>query len=173
MDVRTQAWRSKPLRLAGSHRRWVLNGVHIAETSWRIAAFRLDAVGVGHLCRDHLCRALRRRFPTARWVGLPAVGFAILTLKVLARFVDSGADEGAFPPILNPAAGVCIGAFVIVNRNDTAATRQSTAQLSVQAESAVRARLSGGSVRSPPHASRLHTSLAWTSWAARRRIQGS
>ena len=100
-----------------------LHHFHIAETVWRVVAVFGGAVFVGFLCRGQLCRALRQRYPNARWIGLLAVGFAIGTFGVIARFVVPGAEEGAFTLAFILPAGVCIATFVIVNRRDSDVTK--------------------------------------------------
>jgi hypothetical protein len=100
-----------------------LHYFHIAETAWRVVAVLAGAVFVGYLCRGQLCRMLRQRYPNARWIGLLAVGFAIATFGVIARFVVPGAEEGAFTLAFILPAGACIATFVIINRRDPDVTR--------------------------------------------------
>ena len=100
-----------------------LHYFHITETAYRVVAVLAGAVFVGYLCRGQLCRKLRRRYPNARWIGLLAVGFAIATFGVIARFVVPGADEGAFTTAFILPAGACIATFVIINRRDPDVTR--------------------------------------------------
>ena len=95
-----------------------LHYFHIADTAYRVAAVLVGAVFVGYLSRGQLCRSLRQRYPNARWIGLLAVGFAIITFGVIARFVVPGADEGTFTLAFIPPAGACIATFVIINRRD-------------------------------------------------------
>lgn len=95
----------------------------IAETALRIALALAGAVSAGYLCRGQLCRALRQQYPNARWVGLLAVGFAILTFGGVARFVVSGGEESSFTLAFILPAGVCIATFVVVNRSDSNVTK--------------------------------------------------
>jgi peptidoglycan/LPS O-acetylase OafA/YrhL len=95
-----------------------LHHFHITETAYQVMAVLAGAVFVGYLCRGQLCRRLRGRYPNARWVGLLAVGFAIATFGVIARFVVPGADEGAFTLAFILPVGACIATFVIINRKD-------------------------------------------------------
>jgi hypothetical protein len=88
----------------------------IAETALRVAAVLAGAVSVGYLSRGQLCRALRQRYPNARWIGLLAVGFAVLTFGGIARFLIPGAEESGFTLAFILPAGACIATFVIVNR---------------------------------------------------------
>ena len=97
---------------------FVLHYFHIADAVWRVAALLAGAVFVGCLCRGHLCRGLREKYPNARWIGLLAVGLAIATFGVIARFVVPGAEEGSFTLIFFIPAGVCIAVFVLINRRD-------------------------------------------------------
>jgi hypothetical protein len=76
------------------------------------------AVLVSYLCRGHVCRSLRTKYPNARWIGLLAVGFAIAAFGFLARFVVPHADERAFTLAFILPAGACIATFVIINRKD-------------------------------------------------------
>ncbi len=100
-----------------------LHHFHIAETAWRVVAVLVGAVFVGYLCRGQLCRSLRQRYPNARWIGLLAVGLAIVTFGVIARFVVPGAEESAFTLAFILPAGACIATFVIINRRDPDVTR--------------------------------------------------
>lgn len=95
-----------------------LHHFHIEETAWRVIAVLACAVFVGYLCRGQLCRSLRQRYPNARWIGLLAIGYAILTFGVVARFVVPGAEESAFMAAYILPAGVCIAIFVVINRRD-------------------------------------------------------
>ena len=100
-----------------------LHFFHIAESAWRIVAIITGAVFVGYMCRGRLCRSLRIRYPNARWIGLLAVGLAIATFGVIARFVVPGAEEGTFTLAFILPAGACIAMFVIINRKDPDVTR--------------------------------------------------
>ena len=91
----------------------------IAETALRVAVVLGGAVSVGYLCRGQLCRALGQRYPNARWIGLLAVGFAVLTFGGIARFVIPGAQETGFTLAFILPAGASIAEFVIVNRRDS------------------------------------------------------
>jgi len=93
-----------------------LHYYHIAETVWRIVAVLAGALFVGYLCRGQLCRTLRLRYPKARWVGILAIGFAIVSVGVIARFAVPGAEEGAFTLAFILPAGACIATFLMANR---------------------------------------------------------
>jgi hypothetical protein len=100
-----------------------LHYYQIADTVWRIVAVLAGALFVGYLCRGQLCRTLRLRYPNARWVGLLAIGFAIVTFGVIARFAVPGTEEGAFTLAFILPAGACIATFVIANRKDSDVTK--------------------------------------------------
>lgn len=95
----------------------------IAETALRVAAVLAGAVSVGYLSRGQLCRTLRQRYPNARWIGLLAVGFAILTFGGIARLVVPGAETTSFTLAFILPAGACLATFVIVNRSHPDVTR--------------------------------------------------
>ena len=102
---------------------FALDYFRITDTVWRVVALLAGAVFVGYLCRGYLCRSLRQKYPNARWIGLLAVGFAIVTFGVIARFVVPGAEEGSLTLSFIVPAGVCIATFVIINRRDPDVTR--------------------------------------------------
>ena len=100
-----------------------LNYFHIAEKAWRIAMLLAGAVFVGYLIRGQTCRVLRRQYPNARWIGLLAVGLSIMTFGCIARWLVPGGHESMFTMAFILPAGVCIFAFVIINRKDPDVTR--------------------------------------------------
>jgi hypothetical protein len=102
---------------------FALDYFRITDAVWRVAALLAGAVFAGYLGRGHLCRRLRQRYPKARWIGLLAVGIAIATFGVIARFVVPGAEEGSFTLAFIIPAGACIATFVIINRKDPDVTR--------------------------------------------------
>src|SRR5437016_14565784 len=122
----------KSFRLASTSRREVIESVialligvgiffaldyfHITEAVWRVFALLSGAIFVGYLCRGYVCRSLRGKYPNARWIGVLAVGFAITTFGVIARFVVPGAEEGQSILAFIVPSAVCVAAFLIVNR---------------------------------------------------------
>lgn len=91
---------------------------HIDKVGWRILLLFSCASFVAYLIRGSLSRSLRAKYPTARLIGLLAVGITISTFGVFARFLIPGADDGWFTLAFVLAAGGFIGAFVILNRKD-------------------------------------------------------
>ena len=100
-----------------------LHYLGITDAVWRIVAILAGAVSVGYLCRGHLARGLRQKYPNARWVGLVAVGFTIATFGAIAHFVVPSADESTITSAFFIPAGLCIAAFVFINRKDPDVTR--------------------------------------------------
>ncbi|MBI3985375.1 MAG: hypothetical protein HY343_00510 [Lentisphaerae bacterium] len=61
-----------------------------------------------------MCRALRQRYPNARWIPLLAVGFSIGIFGVIARFVLPHADDASFTLSFIVPMGVGFGILPIL-----------------------------------------------------------
>jgi peptidoglycan/LPS O-acetylase OafA/YrhL len=95
-----------------------LSSFAITDTVVRVITITAGALVVGSLCRGQLCHNLRARYPNARWIGLLAVGLAIGTFGIIARFVIPEADDDGLTLMFTLAAAACIAIFVVINRRD-------------------------------------------------------
>ena len=102
---------------------FALEYFQITATVWRAVTLLSGAVFVGYLCRGHLCRSLRRKYPNARWIGLLAIGLSIASFWATARLVVPGAEDGSLTLVFIIPAGACIATFVFINRKDPNVTR--------------------------------------------------
>lgn len=90
----------------------------VGEVAAKTMMLLSGAFSVGFFARGHACRALRHKYPNARWIPLVAIGLAFASFLPIAMIVlPKGISNGAMLPFVL-AAGGCLATFVIRNRHD-------------------------------------------------------